>query len=58
MEELFNTLSFHARDYWGLWLMLLFLLVIIFAYHPKNKDRMERNGAIPLQDDRFPDAED
>ncbi len=31
MEEFFNNLSLHARDYWGLWLMLLFILVIIFA---------------------------
>ncbi|MEN8722331.1 MAG: cbb3-type cytochrome c oxidase subunit 3 [Alphaproteobacteria bacterium] len=58
MAEFFDTLSFHARDYWGAWLMLLFLSVIVFAYHPKNKSRMEEHGNIPLNDDRHPDAED
>ncbi len=58
MAEFFDMLSFHARDYWGAWLMLLFLIVIVFAYHPMNKSRMEEHGRIPLNDDRLPDAED
>lgn len=58
MEELINTLSPIARDYWGAWLMLLFVTVIIFAYHPKNRAKMDEHGNIPLNDDTLPEGKD
>lgn len=39
------------RSIWGLWLMALFLGIIAWAFWPKNKDRLERYGEMPLRDD-------
>lgn len=47
MNEIVETL----RSLWGLWLMVLFLGIVAWAFWPKNKDRLERHGAIPLRDD-------
>ena len=47
MQELIAFL----RSFWVLWLMLLFLGIIAYAYWPKRKKKMESYGAIPLRDD-------
>ncbi len=47
MNEIVDTL----RSLWGLWLMVLFLGIVAWAFWPKNKDRLEHHAAIPLRDD-------
>nr|WP_254430982.1 cbb3-type cytochrome c oxidase subunit 3 [Magnetospirillum sp. LM-5] len=44
-------ISEFLRSIWGLWLMVLFLGIVIYAFRPKNKDRLESYGDIPLRDD-------
>jgi len=50
MEEM-HSLSNFLRQFWGLWLMLLFLGIVWWAYRPGNKNRFERDAMIPLRDD-------
>jgi len=39
------------RSLWGLWLMVLFLGIVVWAFRPKNKGRFESYGDIPLRDE-------
>lgn len=39
------------RSFWGLWLMVLFLGIVFYAFRPKNKDRLQAYGDIPLRDE-------
>ncbi|NIP14927.1 MAG: CcoQ/FixQ family Cbb3-type cytochrome c oxidase assembly chaperone [Pseudomonadales bacterium] len=39
------------RSFWVLWLMLLFLGIVAWAYWPKRKKKLERHAEIPLRDD-------
>jgi cytochrome c oxidase cbb3-type subunit 4 len=39
------------RPLWGVWLMVLFLGIVFWAFRPKNKGRMESYGEIPLRDE-------
>jgi len=39
------------RSLWGLWLMIFFLGIVFYAFQPKNRDRLESYGDIPLRDD-------
>lgn len=39
------------RSIWGLWLMMLFLGIVVWAYRPKNKQAFEEAAEIPLNDD-------
>jgi cytochrome c oxidase cbb3-type subunit 4 len=41
---------------WQLWLVVLFVAIVAWAFWPKNKRRFERHGEIPLRndDDRGP----
>lgn len=50
MEGL-DRISDTLRDFWGLWLMLLFLAVVWWAFRPKNKDRFREDAMIPFRDD-------
>jgi len=50
MEGL-DRISDTLRDFWGLWLMLLFLAVVWWAFRPKNKDRFQEDAMIPFRDD-------
>lgn len=45
------SLQEFARSFWVIWLMLLFGLVIWWAYRPKNRKRFEEDGKIPFKDD-------
>ena len=47
MEQIVEFL----RSLWGLWLMVLFLGIVFWAYRPKNKDRVESYADIPFRDD-------
>jgi cytochrome c oxidase cbb3-type subunit 4 len=49
--ETLHELSAFFRQFWGLWLMILFLGVIAWAYRPKNKDRFDDDAMIPLRDE-------
>lgn len=40
-----------AREAWVIWMMLLFIGIIAWAFLPRNKDRLERNGMIPFKDE-------
>ncbi len=39
------------QAYWGLWLMLIFLAIVFWAFRPKNKAKFEAMGKIPFKDD-------
>jgi len=41
-----------VRTYSTVPMLAVFLLILIAAYRPRQKARIERNGLIPLQDDR------
>jgi len=36
---------------WQLWLFLVFVAIVAWAFWPKNKRRFERQGEIPFKDD-------
>ncbi|MGD9512366.1 MAG: cbb3-type cytochrome oxidase subunit 3 [Geminicoccaceae bacterium] len=47
MEELIAW----GRSLWVVWLMLIFLGIVFWAYRPKNKRRFESDGMIPFRED-------
>jgi cytochrome c oxidase cbb3-type subunit 4 len=51
MMESLDQLSDFFRQFWGLWLMLLFLGIVWWAYRPRNKDRFQDDAMIPFRDD-------
>lgn len=40
-----------ARSLWLVWLMLLFVGIVAWAYWPKRKRKLEEHGRIPLRDE-------
>lgn len=40
-----------VRSLWVVWLMILFIGIVFWAYRPKNKKRFEEHGRIPFKDD-------
>lgn len=40
------------KQLWVLWFALLFLGIVVWAFWPGNKARLEAQGRIPLDDDR------
>ncbi|AVM75880.1 cbb3-type cytochrome oxidase subunit 3 [Magnetospirillum gryphiswaldense] len=46
-----EAISEFFRSLWGVWLMVLFLGIVFYAFRPRNKDRLEEYGNIPLRDD-------
>jgi cytochrome c oxidase cbb3-type subunit IV len=40
-----------VRSLWLLWLIVLFGLVVWWAYRPKNKKRFEEDARIPFKDE-------
>lgn len=40
------------RQMWVVWFMLLFVGIVAWAFWPSNRERLERQGRIPLDDDR------
>lgn len=47
MEQLSETL----RSLWGVWLMTLFVGIVLWAYWPRNKDKLQDHALIPFRDD-------
>ena len=41
----------HLRSLWAVWLMVLFVAIIGWAFWPRNKDRLNSYADIPLRDD-------
>ena len=41
-----------ARSLWVVWLMILFGVVVWWAYRPKNRKRFEEAAKIPFKDDK------
>lgn len=39
------------KSLWVVWLMLVFLGIVFWAFRPKNKRRFESYGEIPLRED-------
>jgi cbb3-type cytochrome oxidase subunit 3 len=46
-------LSEFARAWWGAWLMLLFVSIVVWAVWPSSKrtEEMQRNAMIPFDED-------
>jgi cytochrome c oxidase cbb3-type subunit 4 len=40
-----------ARQAWVVWLLILFVGIVFWAFRPKNKDRFEDHGKIPFRDE-------
>ena len=40
-----------AKQFWVVWLMIIFVGLIYWAYRPKNKTRFEDHGNIPFRDE-------
>ena len=39
------------RSLWVVWLFVLFIAVVWWAYRPKNKRRFEEDASIPFKDE-------
>lgn len=39
------------RSLWLVWLVMLFALVVWWAYRPKNKKRFEEDALMPFKDE-------
>ncbi len=46
------------RSFWVVWLMAIFVGIVAWVVWPGRKDRLERHGRIPLEDDEPDDAGD
>lgn len=40
-----------AKSLWVVWLMLVFLGIVFWAFRPKNKSRFESDARIPFRED-------
>jgi cytochrome c oxidase cbb3-type subunit 4 len=49
--EFLHELSSFFRQLWGLWLMLLFGGIALWAFWPGKKDRLEQYADMALRDD-------
>ena len=49
-----QDLAAHLRSFWLLWLMAIFFAIVVWAYWPGRKRKMEEHGHIPLRND-FPE---
>ncbi|MGF1561079.1 MAG: cbb3-type cytochrome oxidase subunit 3 [Geminicoccaceae bacterium] len=45
------TISELARQLWVVWLMIIFLGIVAYAYWPRNKKKFEDAARIPFDDD-------
>ena len=46
-EEIYAVI----RSLWVVWLLVLFVGIVAWAYWPSRKRRMEEDARIPLRDD-------
>jgi cytochrome c oxidase cbb3-type subunit 4 len=40
-----------AHQFWIVWLVILLVAIVFWAYRPKNKKRFEDDAQIPFKDD-------
>ncbi len=40
-----------GRQFWVVWLMLLFIAIVVRAFWPSRKAELDAYGRIPLDDD-------
>lgn len=45
--ELWNLI----RPWWLVWMVVLFLVIVFWAYRPRNRKRFERDGDIPFREE-------
>ncbi len=48
MEDFVNTF---LRPFWIVLVSVVFTGIVFYAYRPKNKQKLEEHGSIPLRDD-------
>jgi cytochrome c oxidase cbb3-type subunit 4 len=48
LESLHELLS----SFWTVWAVIIFLVIVFWAFRPRNKKRFEKDARIPLDDDR------
>lgn len=48
----FAAISEQFRPWWVVWLVVLFVGVVFWAYRPKNRKKFEDAAQIPLKDDK------
>jgi cytochrome c oxidase cbb3-type subunit 4 len=46
-----KTVSEGARSLWVVWLVILFAVVVWWAYRPKNRKKFEDAAKIPFRED-------
>ncbi len=51
MNFLADFVEHVLRPLWVLWMMIVFLGIVFWAYRPKNKDRFQSYGDIPFRND-------
>lgn len=39
------------RPFWGLWVMIFFCGIVLWAYWPKNRGQIESHADIPLRNE-------
>ena len=40
-----------ARQAWVVWLLILFVGIVFWAFRPRNRDKFEGYGNIPFRDE-------
>lgn len=50
LEALQETATF-LRQFWGLWLMILFVGIAFFAFRPRNKARFDEASTVIFRED-------
>lgn len=46
-----EALARAAGSAWVIWLLILFVGIVFWAFRPKNKRRFEKDGKIPFRDE-------
>jgi cytochrome c oxidase cbb3-type subunit 4 len=46
-----NSFMDFLGSLWAVWMMMLFCGIVLWAYWPRNKAKIESYGRIPLSDD-------
>ena len=47
----FASFSEALRPYWVVWLLLLFVGIVFWAFRPRNRKRFEDDGMIPFKNE-------
>lgn len=51
MLEALQATSDFLRQFWGLWLMILFVGIAFFAFRPRNKERFDEASTVIFRED-------